>query len=92
MWEDMRLTGDDGWLKATIRANTLVEVTDGSYMQALYPNMNSCAFILEYLQGCGQITVAFSKQTMAACSYQGELSGLMAIHLILLSINKLLQT
>ena len=32
---------------------------------------------------------AFSEQTMAACSYRGELLGLLAIHLILLSINKI---
>jgi hypothetical protein len=31
---------------------------------------------------------AFSEQTMAACSYQGKLLGLLAIHLILLNINK----
>ncbi len=32
---------------------------------------------------------AFSKQTVAVCSYQGDLLGLMAIHLILLSMNKI---
>jgi hypothetical protein len=34
------------------------------------------------------MTSAFSEQTMAACSYRGELLGLLAIHLILLSVNK----
>jgi hypothetical protein len=33
MWEAMRLTGDDGWLEEAIRDNSLVAVTDGSYMQ-----------------------------------------------------------
>jgi len=32
---------------------------------------------------------AFSEQTMTACSYRGELLGLLAIHLILLGINKI---
>ena len=32
MWEDMRLTGVDGWLEEAIRDNSLVAVTDGSYM------------------------------------------------------------
>jgi hypothetical protein len=31
----------------------------------------------------------FLEQTISACSYQGELLGLMAIHLILLSANKI---
>ena len=52
--------GDDGWLEAAIHANTLAAITDGSYMQALYPNMNSSAFILENLQGQGRPTGAFS--------------------------------
>ena len=72
-----------------IRDNTLVAVTDGSYMKELYPTMNSCAFIFECSAGGGRLTGAFSEQMMAACSYRGELLGLLAIHLILLSINKL---
>jgi hypothetical protein len=89
MWEEMRLTGDDGWLAMAIQENTLVAVTDGSYMQELYCNMNSCAFILEYTQGRGRLTGAFSEQTITACSYWGEFLGLMAIHLILLSVNRI---
>jgi hypothetical protein len=89
MWEEMCLTGDDSWLAMVIQENTLVAVTDGSYMRKLYPNMNSCAFILECTQGCGRLTGAFLEQTIAACSYWGELLGLMAIHLILLSMNRI---
>ena len=85
----MQLMGDDGWLVAMIHENTLVAVTDGSYIRALYPNMNSCVFILECLQRRGHLMGDFSKQMMAVCSYQGELLGLMAIHLILLSISKI---
>ncbi len=82
--------GDDGWLEAVIHDNTLVAVTDSLYMRALSPNMNSCTFILECLQGRGHhLTGDLSEQTMAMCSYQGELLGLMAIHLILLSISKI---
>ena len=43
MWGNMQVTGDNGWLSTVIQENTLVAVTDGSYMQELYPNMNSCA-------------------------------------------------
>ena len=89
MWEEMCLTGDDNWLAMAIRENTLVAVTNGSYMRELYPTMNSCAFILKCTQGRGRLTGAFLEQTIAACSYQGELLGLMAIHLILLSVNRI---
>jgi hypothetical protein len=93
MWEGLKLSGEGGddtgvWLSTAIRDNTLVAVTDGSYMKELYPTMNSCAFIFECSAGGGRLTDAFSEQRMAACSYHGELLGLLAIHLILLSINK----
>jgi hypothetical protein len=88
----MPLTGDNIWLDEAIQEKTLVVVTDGLYMQGLYSNMNSCAFILECSQGCGHLTGAFSEQTISACSYWGELLGLMEIHLILLSANKIAPT
>jgi hypothetical protein len=94
MWESLKLSGDGedeagAWLKEAIEDNTLVAVTDGSYMKELYPDMNSCAFILECSRGRGRMLGAFSEQTMAACSYCSELLGLLAIHLVLLSINKI---
>jgi hypothetical protein len=88
MWEDMRLTGDDGWLEEAIRENLIVAVTDGSYMQDKFPTKNSCAFILECTKGHGRLTGAFPEQTIAACSYCGELIGLLAIHLLLLSFSR----
>ena len=74
MWESLNLAGDgkdeaDAWLREAIEENTLVAVTDGSYMKELYPNMNSCAFILECSRCRGRMSGAFSEQTMAACSY-----------------------
>jgi hypothetical protein len=94
MWESLNLSGneedeDGAWVREAIKEKTLVAVTDGSYMKELYPDMNSCAFILECSRGRGRMSGAFSEQTMAACSYRGELLGLLAIHLILLSINKI---
>ena len=93
MWEGLKLSRegeeDTGeWLSNAIRNSSLVAVTDGSYMKELYPNMNSCAFIFECSKGGGRMTGAFSEQTILACSYRGELLGLLAIHLILLSVNK----
>jgi hypothetical protein len=66
MWADLRLTGDDTWIAAAIRNKTLVAVTDSSYMNKLYPNINSCAFIMECSRGCGRLTGAFPEQIMAA--------------------------
>jgi hypothetical protein len=57
-------------------------------MKELFPNMNSCAFIFECSRGGGRLTGAFPEQSIASCTYRGELLGLLAIHLILLSINR----
>jgi hypothetical protein len=88
MWEGMRLTGDDSWLEEAILDDSLVVVTDGSYMRDKFPTMNSCTFILECTKGRGRLTGAFPEQTIVACSYRGELIGLLAIHLILLSVSR----
>jgi hypothetical protein len=74
MWESLNLAGDGedevgAWLREAIEENTLVAVTDGSYIKELYPDMNSCAFILECSRGRGGTSGAFLEQTMAACSY-----------------------
>ncbi len=57
-------------------------------MKELYPNINSAAFILECTKGQERLMGYFVKRTKDACSYHGELLGLMAIHLILLTVNK----
>ena len=64
-------------------------VTDGSYIREMYPEVCSCAFVLECLQGRGMIYGSFPEQSKQACAYRRELLGLMAIHLILLAANKM---
>jgi hypothetical protein len=60
-------------------------------MKELYPYLNSAAFVLECSKGRGRLTGSFLEQTPNAGSYQGELLGLMAIHLILWGINEVHQ-
>jgi hypothetical protein len=78
-----------GSLVGTI--GTMVAVTDGSYIRELYPTLCSVAFILKCSKGHGRVVGSFSEALLVANAYLGELLGLMAIHLILLSINKILQ-
>ena len=51
--------------------------------------MNSCAFIMGMLARAWPTHGSFLEQTMAVCSYCGKLLGLMAIHRILLSVNRI---
>ncbi len=61
---------------------------DGSYIRELFPNVCSAAFILECSKGQGRIFGAFTEASCGANAYRGELLGLMAIHLIIVSVNK----
>jgi hypothetical protein len=63
-------------------------MTDGSYMKELYPDILLAAFVIECFRGRGRIWGSFPEVSQCACSYRGELVGLMAIHLILLLINE----
>jgi hypothetical protein len=80
--------GDDDWVVGSIREGTCVVVTDGSYMEVLYPEISSAAVVLEYCHGRGRICCSFAKASRGACSYRWELCGLLAIHLILLVVNE----
>jgi hypothetical protein len=75
------------WLKHEILEGLLVAVTDGSYIRELYPHLCSAAFVLECSSGRGRVYGSFLELLLVANAYRGELLGLMAIHLILLSIN-----
>jgi hypothetical protein len=45
MWKNLTIRGDVSWLVELITDNTLVVVTDGSYMKDTYPHLTLAAFI-----------------------------------------------
>jgi hypothetical protein len=57
-------------------------------MGTLYPDIHSAAFVLECSNGSGRLWGLFPESSRCACSYRGELVGLMAIYLILLAVNE----
>jgi hypothetical protein len=87
LWKDLQWNGRGNWIERAIKDKTLIAVTDGSYMNNMYPSMNSCAFILECTKGRGRLSGGSPELLKAAGAYRGELLGLLAIHLILLAIN-----
>ena len=66
--------------------NSLLAVTDGSYIKEYHPELCSAAFILECTKGRGRLVGALAEASVAANSYRGELLGLMVIHLLLLAV------
>ena len=88
MWVNLLWVGTDNWIADAIRGDSCIAVTDGSYMKHLFLSIHAAALVLEYTKGRGDLWCSFSETSSTACSYRGELVGLMAIHLILLSVNE----
>jgi hypothetical protein len=57
------------WLADAIADNSLVAVTNGSYMKEIYPHINSAAFIFECSKGRGHLWGSFVEHTPDAGSY-----------------------
>jgi hypothetical protein len=89
LWEYMIVHGGVEWLEHAVTEGMLIAVTDGSYICELYPNLCSTVFVLECSSGRGQVCGSFLETLLVANAYRGELLGLMAVHLILLSVNKI---
>ena len=87
LWDKVNMVGDDTWLAEAIINNTLLAVTDGSFMRTMYPDMSVCAFIMECTKGRGKLVGMFPEHSRAVGAYRGELLGLLSIHLILLAVN-----
>jgi hypothetical protein len=86
LWEHLQVSGGVAWIH---KDGSLVAITDGSYIRKTYPNLYSAALVMECSKWQGRIVGSFSETLSVATAYRGELLGLMAIHLILLSKNKL---
>jgi hypothetical protein len=89
LWEHMTVMGGVTWISKLITQGSLDAVTDGSYIWELFPNLCSADFVLKCSAGCRRIIGSFSKSLHVTYAYRGNLLGLMAIHLIQLSINKI---
>jgi hypothetical protein len=80
------------WISKAIQDQSLVVVMDGSCIRQLCLNLCSVAFVLECAKGCKKIIRSFSESTLAANEYRGDLLGQMAIHLLLVSLNRVHNT
>jgi len=87
IWDDLTVTGGTDWFAQAIADNSLVAVTDGSYIKEHYLELCAAAFVLECTKGRGRLVGAFAEASAAANAYRGELLGLMAVHLLLLAVD-----
>ena len=88
MWDCVQLVGDMNWIADSIKAGDCIAVTDGSYMRELTTEVCANAFFFENADRTCKLVGAFPERSEMANAYRGELLGLMAIHLLLLAVNK----
>ena len=89
LWEHMSLKGGMDWIYAAIKDSSLVAGTDGLYIRQLYLLLCLAAFVLECSKGRGKLIRSFSEGMLVANAYRGKLLGLMAVHLLLVSVNRI---
>jgi hypothetical protein len=87
LWDDLKVTGGTSWIAKVIAKGTLLAVADGLYISKQHPDLCTAAFILECTRHRGMLVGLFPEASKAANAFQGELLGLMAIHLLLLAVN-----
>jgi hypothetical protein len=68
LWDHLTMTGGVTWLSKSIAQNTLVAITDGSYIRELYPHLCFAAFVLECTKGHGKIVGTVEKTSMRTLS------------------------
>lgn len=81
------MVGEDDWIQEAIADNSCIAVTDGSYIKQVHQELCATAFILKCSKGQGRMICLFTKASLAANAYRGELLGLMQVHLILQAVN-----
>lgn len=59
MWNNIETTGDMNWLSTAISSGSAVAVTDGSYMEVIYPNSAPLLLLLSV----GKAVVKFSARS-----------------------------
>ncbi len=90
MWKDFVCTQDPVWIVEAIRQGSLFCCTDGSYMKEIAVEVDVCgaAWIL-YCEETGKsLKGEFTEQSKWADSCRGEQLGMLAIHVILLTVEE----
>ena len=59
-----------------------------SFIRELYPDLWLACFVLECSEGDGKLIGSFAEKSRNANAYRGKLMGLIAVHLLLLSVIK----
>ena len=90
MWDKLQFKqGDDpGWMVEAILNESLYIVTDGSHIPNLAKDICGAAFIFYCAVTKNWLRGEFAEESESADSYRGEQLGMLAIHIILLTLEE----
>ena len=71
-WKKLNIVGDVDWVIEAIARCLLLILADGSFIRELFPDANSCAFVVECQEGRGRILGKVLECSNDACAYRGD--------------------
>ncbi len=88
IWENLRMVGDNDWIKEAIEDGSCLAVTDGLHIKHVHLELCANAFIMECSRGRARMMGSFLEAGSMTNAYRGELLGLIHVHLILLAVQR----
>jgi hypothetical protein len=87
--ENLRMVGNNDWIKEAIEDGLCIAVKDRSYIKQVHPALCAKAFIMECSRGRIRMMGSFTEASSMTNAYRGELLRLMQVHLILLAVQRM---
>ena len=88
MWDNISFSSDLSWIVEAIQRGSLFCCTDGSYMKKMAPEICGAAWVFYCAESRQWLKGEFTEHSKWANSYRGEQLGMLAIHLILLTLEE----
>lgn len=88
MWETLEYNAEPDWIFDAMIRGSLYCVTDGSYNASLATDICGAAWIFYCSETSNCLQGEFAEQSESADSYRGEQLGMLAIHLVLATMEE----
>jgi hypothetical protein len=72
LWDDLKYTGDGTWIYKAIRDQTLICVSDGSFISLLHHHVCSAAITMECTMGSEWLSLSFAEKSLAKNAFCRE--------------------
>ena len=88
MWHNVNMPDDLELMVEGIRNGSLIDVTNGSYDREIGKHICGTGWVIYHRTAKKYLKGSFVESSNLASNYQGELLGMLAVHLFLLAIKE----